>query len=327
VSPHVYVTRRKASQGSRYVVRYRWGGRGFKLLHLGSKATQREARALRDWAAGELAAARDPREELRRASAAAVTPHRSASLDEWWDRFISARLDTAEGTRRNYRKAKDRLSPLLGTRVPATLTVADVQEAVGALTGEIDASTLHGYVSTLRQVLDSADVSPNVARDRRVHLPAIVREEPEPPDAPEVLAMLGQLTRRWLLAFVTSEQTAMRVGEIASVAWKDVDIAGSRFRIRGREAKSRRPKWVPVPGWVMEEIAASCPLEDRSADSRVFPRVDEDGLRNAMLRACRDAGIVAYSPHDLRHRRITIWHHAGLPTKEIQERVGTRARR
>ena len=51
MSPHVYVTKRKSKRGeSRYVVRYRWGGRGFNLIHLASKRTQREARALRDWA-------------------------------------------------------------------------------------------------------------------------------------------------------------------------------------------------------------------------------------------------------------------------------------
>ena len=72
----------------------------------------------------------------------------------------------------------------------------------------------------------------------------------------------------------------------------------------------------------MQEIAITCAPEDRLSDRSVFPRVSEDGLRNAMLRACRAAEIPIYSPHDLRHRRITIWHHAGMPTKEIQGRVG-----
>ena len=323
MSPHVYVTKRKTSGGGiRSVVRYRWGGRGFKLLHLGSKQTQREARALRDWAAGELAAARDPRESLRTASVVALVSARAGDLDTWWDRFIAARLDTSPGTQRNYRKAKERFSSLLGSRDPRSLVVADVQEAIGALAGEIEATTLHKYVNTLRQVLDFAGVEPNVARDRRVKLPSVVREEPEPPDAPQVVAMLDKLTKRWLLAFVTAEQTGMRVGEVAGVAWGDVDVVGCRFRLRARETKSRRAKWVPVPGWLMDEIAAGCPPEDRLPGRSVFARVTEDGLRNAMLRACRDAGIAVYSPHDLRHRRITLWHHAGVPTKEIQERVG-----
>ena len=133
MSPHVYITRRQTRDGVSHVVRYRWGGRGFKLVHLGSKRTLREARALRDWAAGELAAARDPRAELHRAALSASAAVRSMDLDAWWERFIAARLDTAEGTRANFRKAAARFSPLLGSRDPFALTIADVQEAVGAL--------------------------------------------------------------------------------------------------------------------------------------------------------------------------------------------------
>ena len=320
---HIFVTSRKAANGrKRYVVRYRWGGRSFKLVHLGSRPTLREARTLRDWGAGQLAAGRDPRAEMARLATEAASPAKVAPLDSWWERFIASRVDVTDGTRGNYRKAKAAFSQYLGTRDPQTLAVADVQDGILQVSNVVEPSTLAKYVSTLRQVMDFTGIEPNVARDRRVKLPAIVYDEPDPPDAADVLAMLEQLSRRWRLAFVTTEQTGMRVGEIASVLWRDVDVSGSQFRVRMRETKSRRAKWVPVPPWLMDEIADSCPLEDRLPDRPVFERVTEDGLRNAMLRACRVAEIPGYSPHDLRHRRITIWHHAGLPTKTIQDRVG-----
>jgi integrase len=72
----------------------------------------------------------------------------------------------------------------------------------------------------------------------------------------------------------------------------------------------------------MAEIAGTCAAEDRAPDRAVFPRVTEDGLRNAMIRACRTANLPTYSPHDLRHRRISIWHLTGMPTRQIQDRVG-----
>ena len=43
-----------------------------------------------------------------------------------------------------------------------------------------------------------------------------------------------------------------------------------------------------------------------------------------MARACRSAGIPHFHPHDLRHRRITLWHGQGIPAREIGERVGQR---
>lgn len=34
------------------------------------------------------------------------------------------------------------------------------------------------------------------------------------------------------------------------------------------------------------------------------------------------AGIPNFSPHDLRHRRVTIWHHEGIPARVLAERAG-----
>ena len=41
-----------------------------------------------------------------------------------------------------------------------------------------------------------------------------------------------------------------------------------------------------------------------------------------MSRACRLAKIPHYSPHDLRHRRLTLGHQAGVPARELAERAG-----
>jgi integrase len=47
-------------------------------------------------------------------------------------------------------------------------------------------------------------------------------------------------------------------------------------------------------------------------------------VEKVMARACAAAGIPHYHPHDLRHRRITLWHGQGIPAREIGERVGQR---
>jgi integrase len=43
-----------------------------------------------------------------------------------------------------------------------------------------------------------------------------------------------------------------------------------------------------------------------------------------MRDACRAAGIPHYHPHDLRHRRISLWHGQGIPAREIGGRAGQR---
>jgi integrase len=49
-----------------------------------------------------------------------------------------------------------------------------------------------------------------------------------------------------------------------------------------------------------------------------------DRFRTAVTRACTAAGIPALSPHDLRHRRISLLHLAGVPWARIGEHVGQR---
>lgn len=43
-----------------------------------------------------------------------------------------------------------------------------------------------------------------------------------------------------------------------------------------------------------------------------------------MAKACKAAGIPLFSPHDLRHRRISLLHLRGVPWARIGEQVGQR---
>jgi integrase len=49
-----------------------------------------------------------------------------------------------------------------------------------------------------------------------------------------------------------------------------------------------------------------------------------DALRTAIAKACKAAGIPVWSPHDLRHRRISLLHLRGVPWARIAEFVGQR---
>jgi integrase len=56
----------------------------------------------------------------------------------------------------------------------------------------------------------------------------------------------------------------------------------------------------------------------------VVENVTADRLRTGISRACTAAGVPAFSPHDLRHRRISLLHLAGVPWATIGQNVGQR---
>lgn len=321
MSPSAYITKRTLPAGDkRYVVRYRLGGRGFKLNHAGSFKSLKDARARRDFVTAEIAAGRDPRETLR---AMALSKPRLSVAQEG-ERWRKSRVDHSDATKKNVRAHLLRINATFGDRDPTSLTYEDVQAWIGEQTsgeGALKPSSLVSYIATFRQILDFADVHPNPARDDRVRLPAVVREEIRPPSSEHVLAMLWVAPVPTLRPLIAVERTGMRVGELG-LTWGDVDVPGSRFRIRSSEAKSRRPRWVPVPAWLMELIEETCPPEDRDETRAVFPGFTEDVARNVMARACRTAKVPHYHPHDLRHRYISLEHMGGTPLRTIADRVG-----
>ena len=56
----------------------------------------------------------------------------------------------------------------------------------------------------------------------------------------------------------------------------------------------------------------------------MFQGFGGDRFRTAITRACIAAGVPAFSPHDLRHRRISLLHLGGVPWARIGEHVGQR---
>ena len=95
--------------------------------------------------------------------------------------------------------------------------------------------------------------------------------------------------------------------------------------MRAKVAKTRRARWVELPEDLFHVVVEWLPArEDRDPEAPLFPIVSTDRLRMAISRACRDAAVPAFSPHDLRHRRISLLHHQGVSWAEIGGRVGQR---
>ena len=75
---------------------------------------------------------------------------------------------------------------------------------------------------------------------------------------------------------------------------------------------------------VLEAVLELVPREDRTAERRVLLGFGADRFRTAITRACCAAGVPTFSPHDLRHRRISLLHLGGVPWARIGEHVGQR---
>ncbi len=294
------------------------GGRAYPIQHGGSFPRERDAKARRDIIVGELAGGRNPADALR---SLLETPQ-ITTVARVRDEYLASRRKDPN-TLKSKRTALKKFCERFGDRDPHGLTARDVIGWITELEGGYKASTINLYALEGRLLLDFAKVAENPFRDANVELPKQVRDEPNPMPADHYLAALDTLGKKWRLAIVTIEQGGLREGEAVHLRWADVDAANSKLRLPRSATKRDKNRWVTLPAWLMVAIEATCPLEDRVPERRVFQGLTEASLYQAWVRACRNAKVPHYTVHDLRDRRGTIWHHEDkLVARELAERLG-----
>jgi integrase len=96
-------------------------------------------------------------------------------------------------------------------------------------------------------------------------------------------------------------------------------------QLRAATTKTRRALWVELHPVLAEAIEATLPHRRfRDPEARLFADSGADALRTSIAKACNAEGIPLWSPHDLRHRRISLLHLRGVPWARIAEFVGQR---
>jgi integrase len=122
---------------------------------------------------------------------------------------------------------------------------------------------------------------------------------------------------------VCARRDRMRLGELEGLTWGDVDERRSRWRVSQAVSKTGRAHWVPAPV-LFAAVTALVARDDRTPDRKVFQGFGGDRFRTQISRSCIAAGVPAFSPHDLRHRRISLLHLGGELWARIGEHVGQR---
>lgn len=175
-------------------------------------------------------------------------------------------------------------------------------------------------------VLDHAGIKPNPARDRVVvKLPREQHEELNPPTAEHVAAVYARLPERHKLALLFLDYSGARVAAIDHVLVNDYDEPRRRVRLRASTTKMRRALWIDLHPVLADAIEATLPHRRfRDPEARLFAESGADAIRTAIAKACKASGVPVFSPHDLRHRRISLLHLRGMPWARIGELVGQR---
>ncbi|HUK94129.1 MAG TPA: tyrosine-type recombinase/integrase [Gaiellaceae bacterium] len=179
--------------------------------------------------------------------------------------------------------------------------------------------------TAIAMVLDHAGISPNPARDPNVKLPREEPEESNPPTAAHVEAVFRRIPERHRLALLFLDWSGARVSAIDHIRVDDYDQARRRVRLRAATTKTRRALWIELHPTLAQAIERELPHPHfRDREARLFASSGADALRTAIAKACKAEAIPLWSPHDLRHRRISLLHLRRVPWARIGEFVGQR---
>jgi len=314
-------TRRTSNGGKRYRVEFREGGRDSKVHYGGSFTTRRLATIRAAAIERDLADLRVPDLNISR-----LTAPKPPTLREASEAWRASRVDVTEGTRTLHRVALGRALPTLGSVRVDELTTAHFVELVETLNAAgAKRETIRKTIKYVAAVLEDAGVDPNPARDRRIRLPHEEQDELVPPTADDVEAVYQRLPSVHRLPLLWLDWSGARVASIDLTLVGDYDEPRRRVRLRRSATKTRAALWVELPDVLADAIEATMPHRRfRNPEAPLFADSGADALRTAIGKACKAEGVPVFSPHDLRHRRISLLHRQGRSWAEVARFVGQR---
>lgn len=265
-----------------------------------------------------------------------------------------AALRLRPGTLQGYEHhVRSYIAPTLGRVTMAQLSAGHVQRLIREMMAQgLAPASVQRVHATLRAALNHAVRQGLVTRNVAplATLPTVRRQPPAAMEPAAAVAVLEAVKGHRLEALMTLAMfTGLRQGELAGLAWSDVDLTAGLLTVRralawhdGRPilaapktARSRRT--MHVPALALEALRAHRERQRfeakaagpawQNSEGLVFVTSTGEPLGKTVawsaLSAClRAAGLPHLRFHDLRHAYATLALQAGAGLREVQEGMG-----
>jgi integrase len=257
---------------------------------------------------------------------------------EWWETTSNLRPSTRA---RDEAYLRSLILPGFGTHTLAAIGQLDVRRWVADLEarGLAPATVRKAYTilgKSLRAAVDAGLIPRTPVRS--VPLPQDERREMPFLTPAQIAQLAGAIHPRYRALVLVGGYGGLRIGEMAALRRRRVDILRGRVEVAETLAEVRghlhfgSPKTraghriVPLPRPVAEELAVH--LKEWATDDLVFSAPEAGPLRIGSWRrrfwrpAVGDVGLEGLTPHALRHTAVALWIAAGATPKEVATRAG-----
>ncbi|MCZ1075045.1 tyrosine-type recombinase/integrase [Rhodococcus sp. A5(2022)] len=330
------------AKGPRYKVRYMKpdGSQG-------SKSGFTTAEAARDWAS---------RVEVKKSDGEYIDPrHGRRTVDELAPAWLAAKKSKLKPSAYGPLESAWRIhvQPRWGHRQLASIEVSDVEEWITELVTEVrdprnpdvvlkkpaSATTVIRAHSVLAGILDRAVRDRKLAANKARDVENLPRKTPKRKIylTHEQVAAMAEAAGQWGTLVQLLAYCGLRWGEAVGLRVSDLDMLRRRVNVSRNAVqvgahiavgttKSNKPRSIPIPRFLLEELAEQVRAKERH--DLVFPGPDGAYLRRPnsergwFRAAARKAGAEELTPHDLRHTAASLAVSAGANVKAVQRMLG-----
>lgn len=192
-----------------------------------------------------------------------------------------------------------RINASMGPRKVSEIKAGDIQKFYNDIAVQSSKSTANRYLTLIRAIFNKARAWGDFYGENPC---AGVKKAPEPPHRlrylshAEIEGLLLCAHPRLYPVLVCALLTGMRRGEILGMSWDNVDLERNAIYIPRHQAKSDRPREIPLSSKLRELLRSLGP----KPSGQVF-ELPLIMLRRYFDKTLKRAGLKGFHFHDLRH--------------------------
>ena len=254
-------------------------------------------------------------------------------IKDWAPQWLEERTDLKPGSRATREWAiNSHIVPKLGRLRVCDLNVNHVAGLVTELRREgKKAHTINVILTTLSGLMRTAvrrgfaNQNPVAQLDRHER-PKADQAKMNILDTDEIKLLLSSAPENYHVLLSTAIFTGLRVGELTSLRWEDVDWTEGTLQVKDSKTKAGIREVVLMPA--LRKLLAKHSLEHKDSQwvftSKTGRQLDRGSVRrHALNPALKKAGITKHiRVHDLRHTYASILINQGHPDTFIAEQIG-----
>ena len=231
---------------------------------------------------------------------------------------------------RTWKKRREQFKTLrgfFGDKRLNQITAKDIDDFKSRRLQKVKPASVNRDLATLRHIFNIAKRWGRFYGNNPVSISGLLREDnlrTRVLSQEEEGKLLNNSAPHLKLILIAALNSALRISEILSLKWDNVDLESNVFIIDATNNKSKRLKKVPINSLLRKMLVE---MRLRTARQSEYVFLGDDGkpvksVRTAFKNACRRADIEDLIFHDLRHTAGTRMSESGVGIAAISKIMG-----